>query len=49
MEIPPMMFGGFTTFFSPRYFVIRLPPNENPTEMICVEGYFFTKLLINAA
>lgn len=45
IEIPPMMFEGFVTLFSPKYFVIKFPPSENPTEMINVDGYFFTKLL----
>lgn len=49
MEIPPMMFVGLTTFFSPRYFVIRFPPKLNPTEIRCVDGYFFTKLFTIAA
>ena len=49
MEIPPMMFAGFVTPFSPKYFVTRLPPSEKPTDMRWVDGYFLTRLLIIAA
>lgn len=46
MEIPPMTLDGFGMFFSPRYFAIRFPPKLNPTEIMCVDGYFFNKLVI---
>lgn len=42
--MPPITFFGFTTFFSPRYFVTKLPPRLKPTAMMCVLGYFLTKL-----